>query len=413
MSHKWGYDALNKLSKAALAHTIEQARLWGCTWVMDNVHIPRRVFESRLGMAEKYTAGTAMMAIILPAGEKEFLSCTDLHRQRIDGSKECFDTLRLAIPPPIEKLPHQFFVHHILSTLLHHLSFAKYEHRDSQLLVPPKPINTVPSRKSNVRMLPTVKINEGSHSGMDDVFTEFIKTLEIKSSEERMERLAREDVVGVVGDGLSYMLALGNYKVHAEDANGVERQDFALHSFGILHTLMAVANSLHSQYYGTPTGHGLCRDFQILQRKGLATQKTKGPFFNQLNEAIHHILSAHLLDCWLEASPNDISDIEDLVDYSPLQLVELAEKILKGYTSTEAMVTAGDDEVFRNAVMFNRDALVYVEFVAATKAGDVGRFLHLLPALTARFLGGGNGTYSKIFLEFNQCLEREWSTDTK
>ena len=167
MSHKWGYDALNKLSKAALAHTIEQVQLWGCTWVMDNVHILRCVFESRLGTAEKYTAGTAMMAIILLAGEKEFLSHTDLHHQRIDGSKECFDTLRLAIPPPIEKLPHQFFVHHILSTLLHHPSFAKYEHQDSQLLAPPKPINTVPSRKSNVRMLPTVKINEGSHSGMD------------------------------------------------------------------------------------------------------------------------------------------------------------------------------------------------------------------------------------------------------
>ena len=63
--------------------------------------------------------------------------------------------------------------------------------------------------------------------------------------------------------------------------------------------------------------------------------------------------------------------------------------------------------------MFICDTLVYVEFVAATKAGDIGWIINLLPALTARFLGGGNGTYAKILLEFNQCLKKEWMDDIK
>jgi hypothetical protein len=88
-----------------------------------------------------------------------------------------------------------------------------------------------------------------------------------------------------------------------------------------LHLVMAVANSLHKQYLGTSTGTGGLRHaFDNLNRKGLISQSTKGPFWHHLDEAIKHISEAHFRAAWIETA--NVKSLTELKSKSPIQLKE-------------------------------------------------------------------------------------------
>jgi hypothetical protein len=183
--------------------------------------------------------------------------------------------------------------------------------------------------------------------------------------------------------------------------------------FGWFHLVMAFANSIHKQYLGTSAAIGSLRQaFDILKRKGLITQSTKGPFWHNLDEALHHISEAHF-----RASRLDVGKVENLADLkskSPAELRELAATLIRKYASREAlnemeeMKPQDRDDVYRQWTMFNMDILPYLQLREAIKSGDVGRIEDLIPTLLFRFAGGGNPKYTIEMLELLQGLRREW-----
>ena len=84
-----------------------------------------------------------------------------------------------------------------------------------------------------------------------------------------------------------------------------DRLNWLVVVFGWFHLMMAFANSMHKQYLGTNAGHGLMHAFMVLERKGLHTIQTRGPFHQQLHDAIYHVTEARIRDCWRVVSWTD------------------------------------------------------------------------------------------------------------
>ncbi|KAH7890483.1 hypothetical protein F5I97DRAFT_1774879, partial [Phlebopus sp. FC_14] len=60
------------------------------------------------------------------------------------------------------------------------------------------------------------------------------------------------------------------------------------------------------------------------------------------------------------------------------------------------------------SIMWNRDALHYVDLDDAIKSGNVGVIEETLPHLLFHFVGGNNSKYAIEVLELLQCLYHEW-----
>ncbi|KAF8341856.1 hypothetical protein F5887DRAFT_1076435 [Amanita rubescens] len=151
--------------------------------------------------------------------------------------------------------------------------------------------------------------------------------------------------------------------------------------------IMTFVNSLHKQYLMTSSTIGSLRQaFDVLHHKGLVVQSTKGPFWHNLDEAIHHIAEAHFHACWLEVG--NVTDLKDLKQKNPDELKAMSMIILETHASQRALVdmqdsrtTAEQDLVQIQWTLWNKDVLPYIELRHAVRAGDIGCMeeIHLWP----------------------------------
>ncbi|KAF9394637.1 hypothetical protein CPC16_010738 [Podila verticillata] len=66
-----------------------------------------------------------------------------------------------------------------------------------------------------------------------------------------------------------------------------------------------------------------------------------------------------------------------------------------------------------NAILFIRDMVVYIEFCAAIKEGDVGRIEEILKRITIMFQAGNHRNYALELLRFGYNIQHVWSTVRK
>jgi hypothetical protein len=127
-----------------------------------------------------------------------------------------------------------------------------------------------------------------------------------------------------LGDQLTVGRLRRLWKYRHEDYNSYDRMDWMIPVFGWFHLIMALANSLHKQYPSTSANiGGLRQAFDVLNRKGLISQATKGPFWHK---AIKHISEAHFWACWLVVG--NVKSLAELKALSPTQLRVMARNIL-------------------------------------------------------------------------------------
>ncbi|KAJ7841734.1 hypothetical protein B0H14DRAFT_3109343 [Mycena olivaceomarginata] len=216
---------------------------------------------------------------------------------------------------------------------------------------------------------------------MADVF----KQLLLNAVDEQM-CTAIQRVIAWIGDQLTIERLRGLWKYRHEDHNSFDRLDYMIPIF--------------RQYLGNSAAIGSLRQaFDVLKRKGLITQSTKGPFWHHLDEALHHISEAHFRASW-----NFVILLQTLIRKHASR---------EAVNAVEAMSPQDRDEVYRQWTMFNMDVLPYLQLRQAIKTGDVGRIEDLIPTLLFRFSGGGNSKYAIEMLELLQGLHREWPEDLR
>ncbi|PPR03061.1 hypothetical protein CVT26_004559 [Gymnopilus dilepis] len=421
MSYKWTSDAVERMSVASMeeAKVMKDSYPWLISY--DNINVPFRVFSQRLDNKEDFGSGTAATIYIkrdakpLPADANQ-----KLREKRADGITkpltgiEILDLANDAYPRIRKHLVYQ-----VLRFLLENPDFKlkTYKGRNSDTLKAPPPICELPCGPDHVTLqylLGTVNIPEASYEDNDRLVNEWLNQMGWSSAEDR-KKVATEKIVTWVGDQLTVDRLRGLFKYRAGDDNSFDRLDFSVFLFGWFHCQMAHAKSLHGQYLGTSRGRGLKQAFELLEKKGLSRILTQGPYHNDLNEVLHHIAEAHIIQDWLAVS--GVEKLTDLHQKTPEELLALAEKIFltrassEALTELEALPEPNQDESLHQIVMWNRDVLHYIILERAIRLGDVGLMEDLLPYLFLRFLGGKNSKYATEVLELLQGLHREWSDD--
>ncbi|KAF8235590.1 hypothetical protein L208DRAFT_1457964 [Tricholoma matsutake] len=206
------------------------------------------------------------------------------------------------------------YIYRILRVLLDSPEFSDYLYHDSEFFYPPPTVNKLCSGPDNVTqefILGTSELEEASYQEEEEI------------------RTGLECVIAWMGDQLTVEQLRGLWKYRHEDFDSFDRMDYMIPVFGWFHLVMAFENSLHKQYLGTSVGiGGMQQAFDVLKRKGLVLQSTKGPFWHHLDEVIHHISEAHFRSSWLVVG--GVKSMAELKKKSPQQLCSLATKLIRG-----------------------------------------------------------------------------------
>ncbi|KAJ6616579.1 hypothetical protein B0H10DRAFT_2390855 [Mycena sp. CBHHK59/15] len=358
MSHKWTANAYGTLSGRAMEEV--RALIHIFPWIIshDNLNVALRVFSQRLNNQTHFVSGCAYTIWLLPiraALPEDMNREFKLYRTENCGKVFDFSTVLYGNDAADDRIE-AFNIYHILQLLLTSSEFTDYPHlADLRFTLPPAVHQLLGGLENIIKMfiLRTSTYEEASYEGtlnvMNDLFAQLL--LNSKDEQERtaLKRLTIERLRGL-------------WKYRHEDHNSFDRLDYMVPIFGWFHLVMAYANSLHKQYLGTSAGiGGLRQAFDVLKRKGLISQSTKGPFWHNLDEALYHISEAHFRASWLDVG--QVTKLGDLKSKSPQELRELAEKLIRTQASREAlnkidrMEAAQQDQVFRQWTMFNMDVL--------------------------------------------------------
>ncbi|KAJ7923687.1 hypothetical protein B0H13DRAFT_1864673 [Mycena leptocephala] len=365
----------------------------------DNVDFPLRVFSQRLDNQSHFISGCAATVWILPARAALSLQANRLFQvHRTLHCKEMFDFAEVLYGNKTAdaRMEEQdaFF---ILRLLLDSPDFKEYSGQGALALDPPKPVHKLPMGPENSiigHIMRTVPYEEASYDGTLRCMHEWLRQLHLDTEDEQ-RRTALEQIIFWLGD----QLTIGRLRGFSYD-----RMDWMIPVFGWFHLVMALANSLHKQYLRTSANIGGPRQaFDVLNRKGLISQATKGPFWHNLDEAIKHISEAHFRACWLVVG--NVESLAELKALSPTQLRVMARKILREHASREALVKLDqlpDDEQDHTKRQWTI-CETQLKLVILAECRTCFQF----------FFSCGNSNYTIEVLELLQGLNQEWPPEIK
>ncbi|KLO06460.1 hypothetical protein SCHPADRAFT_805408, partial [Schizopora paradoxa] len=417
MSSTWAQNTLNGIAQDNMDTLVQYMDKLLVVLTYDNVNIKRVVYEQRADHQTTFDNGAAATGFVKQScGPLTPDQITRIKAARAEGIFKPIDCQFIyELEETANRTLHPHIRFRILQALLDspEFNFKAYQYRTSPLFDPPNAVRPLRPDDTAIQFLfRTVKMEETSYEGNDNVVKEILRQLKLDSIESR-EKLGREKMIPIVGDQLTVDRLRNLYKFRAEDNSSYERMEHILDTFGWFHLEMIDAVSLHRQYSGSAATRGLLHDFTLLNKKGISRTITKGPFFHHLDEAIHHRLEAHLRYAWIITA--GVKKLSDLRERTPEQLLALAERVYLEHASTLAldkMALSGNcDDIRHQAVMWNRDGLHYVTLRKAVKEGDVGIMEAMLPRLLFRFIGGKNKRYTGEILELIQALHRELPSD--
>ncbi|KAJ7149090.1 hypothetical protein C8R46DRAFT_1198892 [Mycena filopes] len=416
MSNKWTGDAVERISADSMASMRLLMDLFAWLMSYDNALITFRVFAQRVDKKTLHGSGTAATVYIkrsakLLPGEINRM----LQEHRKQGMKNPItgaDIFKISLLADERRVPYILFL--ILRYLFDSpdFDFTTYSGNGHPLLQKPGGIRPLPFGKEHITLqflLGTLDIPEASYEDNARLIIEWLRQLNFHLPEAQ-KKLGLEQIMACIGDQLTVDRLRNLFRFRAEDDNSFERLDWLVVPPGWLHIQMAFANSLHKQHLGTSNGRGLSAAFDVLNRRGLQSSATQGPFFHDLSETLHIIAEAQIREVWLEVGK--VKNLKDLRSRTPQELFELAEKILAEHASSAALVRmkmkARPDELKAQSIMFLRDVLPFILLRSAVKHGDVGIMEDMIPHMLFRFIGGKNSNYTTEMFELLQGLHREW-----
>ncbi len=423
MSQKWAYDGIDSLAEQARESLIRDLAIYEFHGSYDNMNVPFKVYEQRLSNQSHFDSGTAATIFIVKDQSIPLPTSQSVREKFAAGAKTPLSfkdiiKLELQASPRIKRQA----VYYILRVLFESVAFDfdTYGDKDHALMAPPPPVNQLPTGPEHAtcqHMLNTLHIEESSYEGNERVLQALFRQLRMDSPKAQ-ERIGRERLIPWVGDQLTISRLRGLQKFHCEDLNAFERMEWLIKVIGFMHCEIALEHSYHDQYYlPAGSGIGLRRDFDILKRKGLSSPSVKGTFHQDMRDGLLDVSSARFRDLWCVVGK--VEDLAMLRQKTAPELYAIATQIHEEYASTgsldklRALPITKQDDIFIQAVQFNRDILDFVDFDNAMKVGDVGRMEDLLPRLLFRFVGGKHKNYTGELLDLLQAFLYEWPPELK
>ncbi|KAF8211168.1 hypothetical protein K438DRAFT_1958305 [Mycena galopus ATCC 62051] len=359
-------DHVKKLSNEGLATIQEVVKLCMVQIVWDNLNIAFRVAAERLKSKNHFDNGT--MATMIPVFDPS------------TGGPAAHGTLPLDMKPPRERtLPVlDWSPEDVLPPAE---SAAQLEFKKAALGECPE-VFQIPLHKTMQYPLPAMKLDESTLDGTLQVYFTILQNLGISDKELEVHGLMFDD-----GDLLTDALKEKLESARRNSIAPIAGMRASCRRWGLFHGQMAGGRLTVNEHWGSPNSlwaGGLWWEHnKLLKRKPLMAGwgGKKATEWRPAHELINISLPAHIVDGFRIYCEKD-----DLAEWAktatPAEFDVVAKTVFQKLYSTavvnELRSREARDITLENAILYNRDALFYVEFTHAIKTGDIGRVLNVL-----------------------------------
>ncbi|KAJ7094489.1 hypothetical protein B0H15DRAFT_969182 [Mycena belliarum] len=342
--------------------------------VWDNLNIAFRVAAQRLKAKNHFDNGTT--GTVLPVFDPA------------TGGQAAHGTLPLNMKPPHDVLPSPESAAQLSDSCFWQLKRMALEH------IPGMPdglkkelgecpeVNQIPLHKTAQFPVPAMQEDESTLDGNLRVRATIYETIGLDD-----EKLETHGLVGEDGDLMTDGLKDKLESARRNSTSPIEGMRGSFRRWGLFHGQMAGGRLTINEHWGTPNSPwpgGLWWEHnKLLGRKPLAAGwgGKKATEWQPAHELIHISLPAHIVDGFRIYCPSDnLEEWAKTTTYSEFDVV--AKTVYDQLFSTAAVnrlrTSQARDITLENSILFNRDALFYIEFGLAIKKGDIGRVLNVL-----------------------------------
>ncbi|TFY60049.1 hypothetical protein EVG20_g7564 [Dentipellis fragilis] len=275
----------------------------------------------------------------------------------------------------------------------------------------------IPVTKTSQVPARAMDINESSTKGNIDVIENLLKQGNISETGDGETVAIGDHVVLIHGDLATVERILSTLQSRGIEARAWQRLQSMLTIPGLFHLKMACTEAIHRIHIEPKEAqrdpdNSMMKYASILQSKETGKLGTK-PGFRRMHEIIQHVGIALCLDCWrVNASqmnracrPESLEDFarlrpewEDIV----LMSHNLASEFVAGNRLSEIRTgkPGGRNVVFENAIIRNRDLLLYEEISWAMNRGDIGSVEDCIVPWSVIFRACGKHKYAHHMQHF-------------
>ncbi|KAJ7663707.1 hypothetical protein DFH06DRAFT_986655 [Mycena polygramma] len=376
------------LSKEGMEKIWELVKSVMCQIVWDNLNIAFRVAAERLKAKNHFDNGTT--ATVIPV----FDPATGEHAKH--------GTLPFSMKPPRERtlpvldwtaedvLPSPQCAQELSASCFWQLKRIALEHipgvssRLKKALEECPEVYQIPLHKTEQYPLPAMNLDESSMEGTLAVYSEILRNMGLDDAALEAHGLMFDD-----GDLLTDSLKEKIESARRNSSTPIASMRASVRRWGLFHGEMAGGRLTINEHWGKPNSlwaGGLWWEHnKLLKRKPITAgwSGKKATPWKPAHELIHISLPAHIVDGFRLHCGNE--NLEEWAETATMEEFDrVAKTVLDELFSTAAVdklraQAEGDRDItLENAILYNRDALFYVEFIQAIKKGDIGRVLNVL-----------------------------------
>ncbi|KAG0316399.1 hypothetical protein BG000_004876, partial [Podila horticola] len=384
---------LENLTEDALKNVKLAAKQDPWLLVYDNINFSKRKYDQRIGNADDFISGTTATMII---GKN--LSPGSVHQIRDSYSRLC-STDFMMDEAEVDHLRHVSRFH-IIEELKKNLKGY------SLCSTPTLELHRLPAERTKTYPLPTMKIDESSLEGNKMVLETVIQ--EVLGLEKDWFNAGK--LVVIAGDLATVRKLRGLKDLRLDEHSPYHRLDWTTPVAQLFHMQMLLAKTILHNYRGSATEQGSLEQLAtMLGRKRIFSDN---PDFHAMDELLRHVFTATVLRLWevsMGAEEMQTPEIySDNVAFSNLVNEKVMEIVDQNINAPNIESTSS-----RNARLFLRDMILYMELSSAIKIGDIGRIEKTVKRLAVIFHAGSTPLYAYELMHFHCCIKHVWDEHTK
>ncbi|KAJ6475102.1 hypothetical protein C8R47DRAFT_1053159 [Mycena vitilis] len=243
-------------------------------------------------------------------------------------------------------------------------------------------VNQIPLHQTHQYPLPALKEDESTLDGTLEVYIKILRSMGMDDELLKTHGLMFDD-----GDLLTDSLKEKIESARRNSTAPIAGMRASVRRWGLFHAQMAGGRLTINEHWGSPNSlwaGGLWWEHnKLLNRKPLAAGwgGKKATEWKPAHELIHISLPAHIVDGFrIHCGNNNLSEWAKSATVADFDLVAktVFDKLFSTAALSKLRAQRVRDITLENAILFNRDALFYVEFTRAIKQGDIGRVLNVL-----------------------------------
>ncbi|KAJ6631959.1 hypothetical protein B0H10DRAFT_1901500 [Mycena sp. CBHHK59/15] len=378
-------DHINTLSKEAVQRFRQLIKKQMCFIVWDNLNIAFRIESQRLNSSNHFDNGTTATVISV--------------YNPFTGGDTPLNTLPLSLKPPRtttfpvidwdinDVLPSPQSVEQLGECCLWQLkrlafeNIKNLEHLRKAFEDCPE-VDPIAVHKTDQYPLPAMHEDESSIEGTIRVYVQILRNLGVTDDDLRAHGLLFDD-----GDLLTDSLVDKIESARRNSDEPIDGMKASVRRFGLFHGKMAGCRMVINEHWGQPNslwpGSLWWEHNKLLKRKPISAgwKAKKATPWKPCHELLQISVAAHVKDGFrIHCGHEDLDAWATSATISDFNAV--AERVYCKLFTTQALDDLRSlpdrDISHENVVLLNRDALFYIEFVAAIKKGDIGRVVNVL-----------------------------------